>query len=310
LEAYKLGKVPWRLRGGAAGYYAGLAPFALLMRRPGRDPFLEQHLRQALATWAMLVAWLLLFIVGVLALTYAMTWHRSFYETYHLEGHLLNATRKLFLCWCVFWVFGCGLALMGSRRELPLVWRLAARPRLRQVTAVILLLVYAAGLVTGGLVWRAKQLLRDDAAPARAYCLYHDNGVIPQWIFALGFYRIASAAQAHWGDGATIMLPLSRESLERALAEGTFIFLGSHGVRSGLLMDKGFLKPEDVAVLPKSPDLALVYLAGCDSGASRDGWTQALAPAEVVTFDRLTSVLEHSVWLWMTGPNRISGLPK
>lgn len=310
MESYKLGDVPWRLRGWAVAYYAGLAPLGHFRPSDSRAPFLEHHLRQALATWAMLLLLLLAFIVAVLLLSYSMIWHRAFYEHYHLEGHLLNVARKLFLCWCVFWAFGVALALIGTCRELPVVWRLAARPRIRRWTAVVLLALYGVMLGTGALVMHAQSLLRRDGAPAHAYCLYHDNGMVPSWVFALGFYRIAWAAKTHWGEGATVFLPLNRASLQRALAEGTFIFLGSHGVRSGLLMDKGFLKPEDVAALPKSPELSLVYLAGCDSGASRDGWIQALAPAEVVTFDRLTSVLEHSVWLWFTGPYRIAELPR
>lgn len=308
MEAYKLGALPWRERAVAAACYGGLAP--LLYFRPARrSAFVEHHQRQALATWSLGIGVFLLFLFGVLLLSYTMTWHREFYERYHLEGHLLNASRKLFLCWCVFWLFGLGLALLGTCRELPLVWRLAGWPRLCRATAILLLGFYGFGIVAAGLALHARALVRDRGEPARAYCLYHDNGMVPSWVFALGFYRVALAADARWGGHAAVMLPLNRYTLERALAEGTFVFIGSHGVRSGLLMDHGFLKPEDVAQMPKSPELSFVYLAGCDSGASRDGWTQVLAPASVVTFDRLTSVLEHAIWLWFTGPARIGNLP-
>ena len=52
----------------------------------------------------------------------------------------------------------------------------------------------------------------------------------------------------------------------------------------------------------------LVYITGCDSGAKARLWEAAFAPAEVKTFDRLSTVAEHIVWLWVDGPERVREL--
>jgi hypothetical protein len=48
-----------------------------------------------------------------------------------------------------------------------------------------------------------------------------------------------------------------------------------------------------------------VYNSACDSGSKAGEWEQALAPAEVRTFGRLSAVIEHLLWLWSEGPRRV-----
>ena len=56
---------------------------------------------------------------------------------------------------------------------------------------------------------------------------------------------------------------------------------------------------------PAGKSLRLVYNTACDGGAKAELWEAALAPAEVKTFDRLSTVAEHIVWLWSGGPERM-----
>ena len=159
-------------------------------------------------------------------------------------------------------------------------------------------------------------------------------GLVPRWVFNLGFYRISRAATERWGPGSVVVAPLDEHHLELALQHGRFIFLACHG-RDGdigtsdlLIVAPPLDAPEldgpnrglwvgrrDVdrhqepwTGLRKGPSLQLVYNTACDSGVNAERWENALAPAEVKTFDRLSTVAEHIVWLWGTGPERVRGL--
>jgi hypothetical protein len=52
-------------------------------------------------------------------------------------------------------------------------------------------------------------------------------------------------------------------------------------------------------------DLRFVYNSSCDGGRKAEAWGRALAPAEVRTFDRLSAVAEHVLWLWSEAPRRV-----
>jgi hypothetical protein len=58
-------------------------------------------------------------------------------------------------------------------------------------------------------------------------------------------------------------------------------------------------------LLAPGEDLQFVYVTACDGGSKAAEWEQALAPAEVRTFGRLSAVLEHLLWLWSDGPRRV-----
>jgi len=52
-------------------------------------------------------------------------------------------------------------------------------------------------------------------------------------------------------------------------------------------------------------DLQFVYLSQCYGGRKSAEWQQALAPAEIVTFDRLSTDLEALWWLLVEAPQRL-----
>lgn len=139
--------------------------------------------------------------------------------------------------------------------------------------------------------------------------LYDDMDSYPRWVFALGFYRIARAAEAQWGPGQVDVQPFTLENLISARQDAQFLFLATHGSASGLNMGEDKITPDRVAGMPEATKLRFVYITGCDSGSQQEAWEAAFAPAEVITFDRLSAIVEHIWWLWVQGPQRLQALP-
>lgn len=255
-----------------------------------------------MAVFFLLTVLLGLFLLSASCASLMMVHLRWFYDQYHPEPHLMHLLRILFLCWVVFWVFATGLALRGSDVELPLVDWIARKPRCLFSAFLSFCILYTAIAFTVPLSLYAELMVRQDAKPGKVYLLYEDINRFPRWIFSLGFLPISRAAAQRWGDGNAVSLRLSRKSLERAVREGQFVFIGSHGRAVGLLLEDGYVTPEEIKEMRPGTQLRFVYLTSCDSGAQREAWEQAFAPAQVVTYDRLTAVLEHIWWLWFTGP--------
>jgi len=298
----------WQARAMAFTLYLGVAPWFWFSKHRRSNPLVEHHFRQALGIFLLLFIVTAVFIVVVAALSYTMIHQRILYDQTHPEPRLMSLTRKLFLCWMVFWIFGAGQAVAGSMREMPIVAFLARRSRAIGVTAVLLVMAELSMAGVFPLVVHAARLTRQDAAPGKAYLIYEDINRFPRWLFTFGFYRISLAAREKWGPGSVVALRMTEEHVRRALREGHFVFIGSHGLARGLLVGKGLITPEDIARMDKNSRLQFVYLTSCDSGTQRKAWEEAFAPAKVVTYDRLTAVVEHIAWLWFRGPEVVRSL--
>jgi uncharacterized membrane protein len=326
----------WKDRLAAAVYYFGLAPVLRPLRFRRDDPFVQHHAAQALATILVLLAVLLGGFLYLLGLSYLLVYRRDLYECLPPMGRLAAPVRDtllftpVLLAWLLLWLGGLLLALVGSRHTLPLIGRVARRPLLLRLAFAgnVSLLVVAA--LTTVLALHASSLTRDDDKPAAVYLLYDDMGFVPRWVMNVGFYRISLAAQERWGPGNVVVAPLDQHHLELALRHGRFVYLACHGVdgeittselritpppraEAGETPMQGLYVANDDAehgcgpwtLLEAGPNLRLVYNSACDSGRKADEWEQALAPAEVRTFGRLSAVVEHLVWLWSEGPRRV-----
>ena len=287
----------------------GWVPFVWFRKSKPDDSFRMHHQRQALAILLMLIFCVLFFVFSVVLASFLMVRHRDSYESMHIEGWLLWTSRKLFLCWIVFWLYGTGLALAGSSVPLPLASYFIKRPRWLHCTAGTALAGCVAAVLIAGLTAHALRYVRSDSTPGRVYLVYEDAGRFPRWTFALAFFPIARAAQECFGPDSAVILPVSRENIARALHEGTFVFLGTHGGKAGILLKGGYyMPPSELAEMGEHPSLCFVYLTSCDSGTQKDAWEAVLAPAEVITYPRLTAVIEHAWWLWFRGPGVVREL--
>ena len=299
------GSIVWRERVRATGGYLGLLPLFCLVPRWRSSAFLGHHYRQTAILFGMLLTLIGLLAVAMVLLSYVLVSHREFYEHTRLEVHVLGIFRKLFLAWGVFWAFGLGMALLGAERRMPLVHRLAGKDRAVQAACAGLGALYLSALALLPVAIHASSLVPASRESGSVYMVYEDNGIFPRWMFALAFYPMARAAEGTYGEGSAVLLKISPETVAKALAGGRLVFVGSHGTSKGLMLHDQWLLPKDLAALPKNKDLKFVYLTGCDSGEQRGSWLAALAPADVVTYDRLSASLEHVWWLWFRGPDKV-----
>lgn len=291
----------------AAAEYLGLAAFTHRQRGAAADnDFVAGHHRHALALMLGFLGVIVLYVVGIAFVTVAIMNNRALYEEYHLESHVLSALRKVFLAWAVFWCFALVTAMLGREAYLPGLWRIVHRPRLMRGTARVWLGLFILLGVTFCFAAYATTKVRQDDAPAKVHLLYENAGRFPRWLFAIGFYPMANAAERRFGPGQVILQRVTRESLHRSLHEASFVFLGTHGMHQGILVPDGFFKVSDVTPGEVNQDLKFVYMAGCDQGA---GWETAFAPAKVISYNRLTSVAEHVWWMWFDGPRAVRELP-
>jgi hypothetical protein len=293
----------------------------------------QHHAAQALAT---ILAFLAVLLGGCLywtGLSYLLVYRRDLYERLPPLGGWDAPVRDVllfapvFLGWLLAWSGGFLLALFGSRRTLPLIRRLARRPFLLRLAFAGNTSLLAAAALTTALALHASSLTRDDDEPAAVYLLYDGMGVVPRWVMNLGFYRVSLAAQARWGPGSVVVAPLDEHHLRLALRHGRFVFLACHGqggeittpglritpsppAEAGATAARGLCLANDEGddrcgrwrLLEAGQNLRFVYNSACDGGSKAGEWEQALTPAEVRTFGRLSAVIEHLLWLWSDGP--------
>ena len=96
------------------------------------------------------------------------------------------------------------------------------------------------------------------------------------------------------------MAPITVENLRTAIEHGRFAVLISHG-HSGEIHTVDNWSVFPLAFVRPGKNLQFVYISACHGGRKATEWEQNLAPAEVVTFDRLSGAMEHLWWLWFDG---------
>lgn len=292
----------------AFSYYLGVTPVLWALRRRPADGFARGHFDQASALLFVLLALVFGFVATVSIASYVLIHFRGLYESVKVEPLVLSLFRKLLLVWAVFQIFGAGSALKGSNFMLPGLGWLVRRRIVLGCALGVWLFAYVAVLLLIPTAVFTSRITRDDLGPADVYILFEDVNRFPRWMFTLALFPAAKAGLDEFGPETVVVTRLTQKSLATALANGRFVFIGSHGKAAGMLLEKRWVPPQDIAVLPKNPDLRYVYLAGCDSGTLAEEWRAALAPAEVKTYDRLTAVIEHLWWVWREAPGIIHRL--
>ncbi len=304
--------VPFRKRMWSIVAYLGLAPFIhyLIPSSNNQDEFSYKHCVQAQALLSLLLVLAFLYLILIVSLSFALVNWRGFYEKTPFAFYMVEGWSKLLLSWSVFWGFSVLLALFGSTREVLLVSWISRMPRWLGVTRVIVFTIYGLFFLIFLFSLHANHYVRphNDVQP-KAVMLFDNMDIYPRSVFAMGFYPIARASASRWGAGYVDVQPFTIQNLYKARMGAHFIFLATHGTSKGLYMDVGMISPDFVSSMPYSNSLQYVYITGCDSGTQQEQWEQAFSPAQVITFDRLSAIVEHIWWLWMRGPKIIQTLP-
>lgn len=313
----------------AASCYVGCAPlFPPAWRRA--KSFLQHHAAQG----SLLVALFVLLIAGAFAKLGVATHLLQNPESARLREGFENTTRwiapGLAIVWLLFVLAGLVCAAAGSTRGIPLLgWLARRRLCLRAAVAANVLALSCAGLLLGT-AWHSNSIARDEIVPAPVYVLVSKlraEKLIPDVLVKLACYRLALASRGRFGEGSVVVTPLNERSLRMALLHGKFVMVWSHG-SGGALSMPGFRAwagldvasdPQSTRIFvtgPNGPEpvevgggLRLLYLSACYGGSAHESWAAGVAPAEVVTFDRLSGGLEHIGWLWSQAPKRLRDLP-
>lgn len=302
-------QAPWALRILAVLSYLGFAPLFWPSKRLRRSTFLAFHDRQAMVIWGLFALTFSIFMVSVAFFSYLLINQRSWYEGSFLEQYGLWSIRKLLVAWAVVWLFGATLPLGGRLGLLPIFDGMTQWRRWIVASRVFNVVLLATFLVAACFTVHGTLHFRNAGQTGKAYMLYDNLGFWPRSVFVLGFYRIGLAAEDKWGPGSVVVEPLNTESFNRAMEHGTFVFVSSHGTDAGLRVHDGeWIKPVSVREPGVNPDLSFVYLTGCDSGADAAAWENALRPARVRSFDRLSAIIEHIIWLWTKGPGEVASV--
>ena len=236
------------------------------------------------------------------------------------------------------WITLLGLALSGSTWQVPLLKQLTRRPQVIRLSFLANSFVLALVPLTAVLALHATSLTRRSGQSAAVYFLYDEGISVPRWGFALGLYRITLQAQQNWGKGCTVLDRLTKETLRVALTNGKVVILATHGkdgyadtcyapevlsvrppdagatdenknsrfLRVRVLgADKKWSEGENV---PVNSRLQLAYIFACDGGKKASQWEEHLAPAQVITYNRASTVWDHAFWFALIGPSQLKKL--
>jgi hypothetical protein len=327
----------------SASYYVGLAPLTRIWRSDSSNLFLQHHHAQARAALFLFLMFFLAACVFEGAECFILIqfpWLEEFLVARFgsFLPYLDNAEVFVIAALLAFWVTLLGLALAGSEWQVPFLNRLSRRPWLGRISSFANSLVLVLIPIVVILALRATTLTRRSAEDAKVYFLYDEGIEVPRWGYALGLYRISLQARRNWGKGSTVLDRLNKNTLRTALASGRVVILATHG-------DAGYVAtyfaPEVLGVWPPdsgvtdetksahflrmavrgtdnkwgmsenvkvSNQLQLAYIFGCNAGNKASQWREHLAPAQVVTYNRLSTVFDHALWFAFTGPSQLETL--
>ena len=245
-------------------------------------------------------------------------------------GEALELT--LLLALAALWFLLIGLSLAGSIWQVPLLKRLATRPWVVRFSSIGNSLVLVLIALTIVVAFHATSLTRKSRKDAAVYFLYDEGIPVPRWGYALGLYRVTLQAQRNWGKGSTVLDRLNKRNLRTALAHGKVVILATHGgdgyAATYYAAEKLCVGPPDIGAIDEkkssrflrlslldadfkpgewenvnvNSDLRLVYLFACDSGKKASQWEEHVAPARVITYNRMSTVFDHAIWFAFTGP--------
>ena len=260
-------------------------------------------------------------------------------EQHRLVGSIISTLDLIELCLLAGFLplFGVliVLALRGSTWQVPLPTGLARKRWIFRTSFILnsLFLMLIPAFASFGF-W-ASSLTRRSGEDAKVYFLYDEGIPVPRWGYAMGLCRIALQSERNWGRSNVVLDHLTKETLRVALKAGKVLILATHGedgyaatyyspemlgiwpaekgtrdevtsphfLRIGIQKKDGkWTQLENVSV---NSDLELAYIFACHAGRRAAQWQEHLAPAQVITYDRFSTVWDHAIWFAFTGPSEI-----
>jgi hypothetical protein len=294
----------------SVAWYFGLAPFLRSWRPIASNAFIDHHYAQAMAAAFVALVWLFVDAVveagETLFLIHFPDSARTFINQW--EPYLTYAMLLPLVVVAGLWMGSVGLALAGSTRPMLLLKRIARKPQLVRVGFGANSFALALVLIVVVLTVHATSLTRRHGEGAAIYFLYDEGIPVPRWGYALGLHRISWEAQRRWGKRCTVLDRLDKETLRAALAHGKVLILATHGADGYACT---YYAPEKLGVGP--PEIGTTN-DGRSNRFLRMGvfkaaeWKAHLAPAEVVTYDRESTVFDHATWFAIVGPKQVKQL--
>lgn len=319
--------------------YLGLAPVASFWRSRSSDPVFRHHFAQSMAAFFLLQLWFwasFLFEVGAMFILIRFPELDRRLDT--LEFYLMCALLLILVLLMILWLVMIGLALAGSSRQIPWLKQLARRTGIIRFSFISNSLVLACIPLAVALAVYATSLTRTSREGAAVYFLYDEGVWVPRWAFALGMYRVTLQGQRNWGTGSTVVDRLNTETLRTAMRSGKVVILATHGEQgyavtyyaseylcvgppdTGTMDERKSARFLRTKILDRhdkwsewknvsvGSQLRLAYIFACNSGTRASQWQEHLAPAQVVTYNRISTVLDHAYWFAFTGPATIKEL--
>lgn len=326
-----------RLR--AAACYLGLGPLVKSRGSVSGEAFFGQHFAQAMVALFLFATWVVVAVSIDISKFLILIWFPDLDSK--LDQLEFCVTYVLLLALGVFmvlWSALLALALAGSSRKLPVIRRLTGLHWMFRFSSMANRILLALIPMVGVLTWHAASLTRRCGDSGAVYFLYDDGIPVPRWSYALGLYRISLQARRNWGGGSVVLDRLDPENLRSAMAHGKVVILATHGEK-GFAYAINKVVPRigagTLCVAPPDPgatdqmnrsqflrlavlgadnnwsnagnvtvgdQLRIAYVFACDAGIKASQWKEHLSPAQVIMYNRTSTLYDHAWWFAFTGP--------
>jgi len=332
----------------AGCYFGAAPLLVQLVRSRFSDPFLHRHYAQAMAVAFLLPLLIVLWSPVEAGIVFLFARFPEFQsQITQVNSYVTYAELALLAVVFLFWLVLLALAIAGSMRQIPLIKQLARRSWIIRLSVMGNSIVLALLPVVAVAAVHATSLTRPSHDSAAVYFLYDEGIPVPRWGYALGLYRLSWQAERNWGKGSTVLDRLNQDTFRTALTHAKVLILATHGgdgyvvtyyapqtlcvgpSTSGLASEAQNARFLQMSAVPYTYDnwelvkkgkwenwenvrvnsyLQLAYIFACNAGQKALQWQDRLAPAQVVTYNRPSTILDHARWFALTGPSQLQRL--
>jgi len=288
--------------------YTGFAPVAYLLRYHQKSDFTNHHIRHALASaFAMHVTLLTIIILRIPLIQLGI--HREdIYFAIRVDTIQPIFIITAFGILVLLTGFSIVYALRGKSGKVFILNRISMQPWLPISMAVIFTVCLVLLLTIAYFAYYSLSITPQHNNDAKVFMLYDDRGFIPRWLCTLIFLPVTNKTIEVDGNSVCVC-KLTPESLKEAFSKGKFVFLATHGAGPGMIYANGQIyKADDALRVSDGNHPFFIYLTGCSVSKDNNSWAEAFPRAEVISFDRWSAGLEHALWLYSEGPEKLASV--